>query len=123
LKGAAVSVLKKLRDRLKRRTLRVRSHQVSRGKKMRISVNRSLNHIYAQIIDDSKHATVLSYSSLNMTKPSGKKAEIAKQVGLELGKMALTKNITDVFFDRGGYLYHGRIKALAEGLREAGLKF
>ena len=118
-----MSLLKKFKQKLRRRTLRVRSAQKSRGAKIRISVSRSINHISAQIIDDSKHATLVSYSSLNLEKPSGKKVEIAKQVGLELGKMAINKNISDVFFDRGCYLYHGRVKALAEGLREAGLKF
>ena len=117
-----MSLLKKFKQKLRRRTLRVRSAQ-NRGSKARISVFRSINHIYAQIIDDNKHATLVSYSSANLEKPSGKKVDIAKQVGLELGKMAISKNISDVFFDRGCYLYHGRIKALAEGLREAGLKF
>lgn len=118
-----MSLLKRLQQRLQRRTYRVRASQVSRGEKLRISVCRSLNHIYAQIIDDSKHATVVSMSSLNLKNPTGKKVDIAKQVGLELGKKALEKKITDVFFDRGRFLYHGRVRALADGLREAGLKF
>jgi large subunit ribosomal protein L18 len=107
---------------MQRRIHRVRSNQ-SRGERLRISVNRSLNHIYAQIIDDNKHETVASYSSQQLDKLVGKKTEVAKKVGLELGKIALTKNIGPVFFDRGSYLYHGRVKALADGLREAGLKF
>ncbi len=118
-----MSLLKKLQQRLKRRILRIRGGQQSRGQKHRITVYRSLNHIYAQIIDDAQHQTVLSYSSLNMKGAAGKKSDVAKSVGMELGKMALGKNITDVFFDRGGYLYHGRVRALADGLREAGLKF
>lgn len=118
-----MSSLKKIRQTTQRRIFRVRGAQLHRGEKLRISVRRSLNQIYAQIIDDSKHETVLSYSSLQLKDAAGKKTEIAKQVGLELGKMALEKRIGDVFFDRGGYLYHGRIKALADGLREAGLKF
>jgi large subunit ribosomal protein L18 len=118
-----VSFLKKLALRHKKRVLRVRSRQLSRGEKLRISVFRSLNHIYAQIIDDTKHATLLSYSSKQLNKETGSKKEIAKKVGLELGRMATGQKIADVFFDRGGYRYHGRIQALAEGLREAGLKF
>lgn len=118
-----MSVLRNLRLRGKRRVLRIRSRQYSRGEKLRISVFRSMNHISAQIIDDAKHATLLSFSSLNLKKATGSKKEIAKKVGLELGKMAVQKGIGDVFFDRGGYLYHGRIQALAEGLRESGLKF
>ena len=60
---------------------------------------------------------------MNLKKPSGSKKDVAKQVGLELGKMAVEKGLGDVFFDRGCYLYHGRVRALAEGLREAGVKF
>lgn len=115
--------LKTIKLRNRRRTFRVRNQQYSRGLKPRISVFRSLNHISAQIIDDSQHTTVLSLSSRNMKNATGSKREVAKQVGLELGKLAVSKKINDVFFDRGGYLYHGRVAALAEGLREAGLKF
>lgn len=118
-----MSLLKKLKHRRRRRTLRVRGGQISRGIKPRISVFRSLNHIYAQIIDDNKHSTVLSLSSCNLKTQSGTKTELAKMVGLELGKMAVGQNLSEVFFDRGGYLYHGRVSALADGLREAGLKF
>lgn len=118
-----MSLLKRLKQRIRRRVMRVRARQQSRGEKLRISVYRSLNHIYAQIVDDSKHATVLSYSSLTLKEASGTKKEIAKQVGMELGKMAIKQSISDVYFDRGGFLYHGRVQALAEGLREAGLKF
>jgi large subunit ribosomal protein L18 len=118
-----VSLLKRLQARHKRRVLRVRSAQVSRGDKLRISIFRSLSHIYAQIIDDANRLTVASCSSKTLTNVKGSKKEIAKQVGLELGKIATSKNIDNVFFDRGGYLFHGRVQALAEGLREAGLKF
>jgi large subunit ribosomal protein L18 len=118
-----VSLLKKHRQRIRRKVLRVRGRQFSRGTKLRVSIQRSVCHIYAQIIDDAKQETVLSYSSLNLKKAPGTKKELAKKVGLELGKMAVDKKIADVFFDRGGFLYHGRVQALAEGLREAGLKF
>lgn len=118
-----MSLQKRLKQTQRRRVLRVRAKQLSRGSKNRISVFRSLNHIYAQIIDDNKHETLLSWSSLNLSKAKGSKKDLAKRVGLELGKMAIDKNINDVFFDRGQYLYHGRVQALADGLREAGLKF
>lgn len=103
--------------------MRVRGGQVSRGSKPRVSVFRSLNHIYAQIIDDNNHSTLFSLSSNSLKAQSGTKKELAKIVGLELGKMAVAQNLSEVFFDRGGYLYHGRVSALADGLREAGLKF
>jgi large subunit ribosomal protein L18 len=120
-----VSLQKKIQKRVQRRTYRVRNKQLSRGKKFRISVFRSLTNIYAQIIDDSAAKTILSFSSLSLNDGHkiGDKKAIAKKVGMELGKLALEKSITDVFFDRGQYLYHGRVKSLAEGLREAGLNF
>ncbi len=118
-----MSLLKKIQVRTNRRKFRVRNAQVSRGTKMRISVHRSLKQIYAQVIDDSKHETVAAFSSLNLTKTQGDKEEIARLVGAELGKLLLQKNVTEVFFDRGQFLYHGRVKALAEGLRESGLRF
>lgn len=89
----------------------------------RVAVFRSLNHIYAQIIDDSVGSTIVSFSSLNLKEKKADKKTIAKEVGLQLGKLALGKSLEKVFFDRGRYLYHGRVKALAEGLREGGLKF
>lgn len=120
-----MSLLKKIQKRLHRRSCRVRNKQTGRGKKFRISVFRSLNNIYAQIIDDNAATTVLSFSSLSLGKrgKNDDKKAVAKKVGIELGKLALEKSITDVFFDRGRYLYHGRVKSLADGLREAGLKF
>jgi large subunit ribosomal protein L18 len=118
-----MSLQKKIKLRAQRRTFRVRNKFVSKGLKPRISVFRSLQHIYAQIIDDASQITLLSFSSKNFTEKVGDKKEVAKRVGVELGKMAAAKEITDVFFDRGSYLYHGRVKALADGLREGGLKF
>lgn len=94
---------------------------------MRLSVYRSLKHIYAQIIDDIKGYTLVSASSLDKEfKENGSykgNIETAKKVGKLLAERALEKNIKKVVFDRGGYLYHGRIKALAEAAREAGLEF
>lgn len=114
---------KKIKTRAERRSYRVRNRQVSRGVKPRVSVFKSLSQIYAQIIDDKMHSTLVSFSSLNLKKESGDKKTIAQKVGAELGKKALEKGIKEVFFDRGNYLYHGRIKALAHGLRESGLIF
>ena len=82
-----------------------------------------MKHIYVQIIDDNAHKTLLGFSSLNLSTKAGDKKAVAKLVGMELGKLAVEKNIENVFFDRGLYLYHGRVQALADGLRESGLKF
>jgi large subunit ribosomal protein L18 len=89
----------------------------------RLSVFRSNKQIYAQLIDDEQGHTLLASSSKILTDASGNKSEIAKEVGLDLAKKAVEKGISTVCFDRGGYLYHGRVKALAEGAREGGLKF
>lgn len=117
---------KKLALRKQRKTFRVRNHlkENSCGR-LRISIFRSLQHIYAQVIDDVAKETLVSFSSLMMDKTlvKGDKKEIAKLVGLELGKKALEKEIKHVYFDRGSNIYHGRVKALAEGLRESGLEF
>ncbi len=92
----------------------------------RLAVFRSLNHIRGQIIDDTTGNTLVAFSSFakdaNIDR-SKKKTEQSFEVGKKLGEMALAKGIKKVSFDRGGYLYHGRVKALAEGARKAGLKF
>lgn len=118
-----MSRTKKIKKREIRRTFRVRNNFSSKGVKLRISVYRSLSNIYSQIIDDSTGVTVASYSSVILKDKKGNKSEIAKKVGIELGKIAKEKSIDSVFFDRGRYKYHGRIAALADGLRENGLKF
>ena len=105
----------------KKRAYRVRNKQNAREKKIRISVFRSLKHIYAQIIDDNEHKTLVSFSSMKLDNAALSKKEIAKQVGLALAKKAVEKNIDNVFFDRGRFLYHGRVQALVEGLREGGM--
>ena len=87
----------------------------------RLSVFRSLTNIYAQLVDDSKGVVLVSASSIKTKKGNG--SEIAKQIGLELAKKAAEKKIKSCVFDRGGYLYHGRVKALADGAREGGLQF
>jgi large subunit ribosomal protein L18 len=89
----------------------------------RLNVYRSLNHIYAQIIDDDKGETLLSASSLAAKAKTGGNVAAAKVVGKLVAERAIEKGIKKVVFDRGGYLYHGRVKALADAAREAGLEF
>lgn len=89
----------------------------------RLSVFRSAKHIYAQIIDDLNGVTLASASSLALKAEDGGNKEGAKKVGEAIAKAAADKGIESVVFDRGGYLYHGRVKELAEGAREGGLKF
>jgi len=91
--------------------------------KPRLSVFRSNTGIYAQLIDDIKGLTLVNASSQNLAETKGAKCDVAKVVGQKLAEKALANGITDVVFDRGGFLYHGRVKALAEGAREGGLKF
>jgi large subunit ribosomal protein L18 len=115
------------------RNARIRRHQRIRAQlqgtteRPRLSVFRSLNHIYAQVIDDSTGTTLVSGSTVVTdikTEVDGKnKTEQAKLVGSLVAKEALNKGISQVVFDRGGYLYHGRVKALAEAARKAGLQF
>jgi large subunit ribosomal protein L18 len=89
----------------------------------RLNVFRSNKAIYCQLIDDSIGNTLVSASSLDIENCKGSNIEGAKQVGALIGKKAVEKGITQVVFDRGGYIYHGRVKALAEAAREAGLQF
>ncbi|MBO5022585.1 MAG: 50S ribosomal protein L18 [Clostridia bacterium] len=106
---------------------RVRRKLAGTTERPRLCVYRSLNSIYAQIIDDVNGATLVSASTLDADvkkELAGKsKSEQAKLVGQTIAKRALEKNITEVVFDRGGYIYIGRVQALADGAREAGLKF
>ncbi|MCR5422093.1 MAG: 50S ribosomal protein L18 [Bacilli bacterium] len=108
-----------------RRHLRVRMNIAGTASLPRLNVYRSNKHIYAQIIDDEKGVTLVSASSNDkeLKLANGSNVEAAKQVGALVAKRALEQSITAVVFDRGGYLYHGRVQALAEGAREAGLKF
>ena len=110
-----------------RRHYRVRQKISGNGAKPRLCVFRSLNHIYAQIIDDSQSNTLVSASTLDAEMKSNgnekSKTETAGLVGKLLAKRAVDKGISEVAFDRGGYKYHGRIKALADAAREGGLKF
>ncbi len=89
----------------------------------RLSVFRSNAHIHAQIIDDVAANTLVACSSVSLKLENGSNVEAAKKVGAEIAKLAVAKGIEKVVFDRSGYLYHGRVKALADAARENGLKF
>ena len=107
-----------------KRHLRVRNHIAGTAARPRLNVFRSLKNIYAQIIDDEKGVTLVSASSKDKGFAQyGGNVEAAKAIGAAVAKKALEKGITEVVFDRGGYIYHGRVAALAEAAREAGLKF
>ena len=94
------------------------------GKRPRLCVFRSLKHTYAQLVDDEKGSTLVSASTLEGKQgKSGSNIEAAKQVGQLIAQKAQEQGVSGVVFDRGGYVYHGRVKALAEAAREAGLKF
>jgi large subunit ribosomal protein L18 len=113
----------------KRNEIRKRIHTRIREKlsgtteRPRLNVYRSLNHIYAQVIDDQKGETLASASSLSLKLKTGGNVAAAKEIGKAVAEKAVEKGIKKVVFDRGGYLYHGRIKALADAAREAGLEF
>ena len=111
----------------KRRHARVRRRLSGTSDQPRLNVFRSLNHIYAQVIDDTNGLTVASASSLDANVRGGStgktKAEQATMGGKLVAERALDAGVSTVVFDRGGYKYHGRVKALAEAAREAGLKF
>jgi large subunit ribosomal protein L18 len=111
----------------KRRHGRVRQRAIGTPEKPRLNVFRSIEHIYAQVVDDSTGHTIVSASTvdkeLKAQLKSGGNIEAAKLVGGLVGKRAVEKGIGQVVFDRGGYQYHGRVAALADGAREAGLKF
>ena len=113
----------------KRRQARVRKHVSGSSDRPRLNVFRSLNHIYAQVIDDSNGVTLVSASTVDKNLRtaglfSGKsRIEQAGEVGKAVAERALEAGVKEVVFDRGGYKYHGRVRALAEASREAGLKF
>jgi large subunit ribosomal protein L18 len=118
---------KKMSDRLKSRAkakVKIRKKIEGTAERPRLSVFRSSKHMYAQLIDDVSRTTIVSFST---DKVEGLKStsncDAAKAVGANIANAAKSKNITKIVFDRSGYVYHGRIKALAEGAREAGLEF
>jgi large subunit ribosomal protein L18 len=111
-------------SRRKRIHFRIRKSITGTSTRPRLSVFRSNSQIYAQLVDDSKGLTLVSASSSAKDfKVEGTKSDVARQVGANLAKLALEKGLENVVFDRSGYLYHGRVKALAEGARDGGLKF
>lgn len=114
---------KKLNSR-ERRKVRIRKKVFGTAERPRLTVFRSAKHIYAQLIDDDKGITLVSSSTATEDfSKAGKKSEQAKAVGAALAAACKSKNIEGVVFDRNGYLYHGRVKAVADGAREAGLQF
>ena len=117
IKKESSNVMRKIRH------TRVRNKIAGTSEVPRLNVFRSNNNIFAQIIDDEKQITLVSASSVELKIKNGGNAEGARAVGKDLAEKAKKKNITKVVFDRGGYLYHGRVKALAEAARENGLEF
>jgi large subunit ribosomal protein L18 len=120
--------MSKLSDRIKRRQGRVRGLlRRAAAERKRLTVYRSSKHIYAQVVDDDRGVTLASASSIEKTTretlKSGANLNAAKTVGKLIAERAKGKGITNVVFDRGAYLYHGRVKALAEAAREGGLNF
>jgi large subunit ribosomal protein L18 len=105
----------------KRIHTRIREKLSGTTERPRLCVHRSLNNIYAQVVDDSQGVTLASASTIKGK--SGGNVAAAKEVGKSIAEAAVAKGIKRVVFDRGGYLYHGRIKALADAAREAGLEF
>ena len=108
--------------RLKRRK-RVRAKISGTAACPRLSVYRSLNHIYAQLVDDANGVTLAAAATVEKEFEYGGNKEAAKAIGKLIAERAIEKGITTVVFDRSGYLYHGRVKELAEGAREGGLQF
>src|ERR1700688_2831625 len=120
--------MSRLSDRTARRTATIRRKiKLRAGARARMSVFRSSKHIYVQVIDDIKGETLATASSLEKTMRDGGKTganiDAAKAVGKLLAERAVKNGVTEVVFDRGGYLYHGRVKALADAARESGLSF
>ena len=117
-------ISKKDRSQIRvKKHMKLRNRFAGTAERPRLSVYRSNMHIYAQIIDDVHGTTLVACSSVDMKLANGGNVEAAKAVGAEVAKRALAANITKVVFDRGGYVYHGRVQALAEAAREAGLDF
>ena len=104
---------------------RIRKGLAGTGERPRLNVFRSLQHVYAQVIDDTRGSTLVAASSLDKDFPlrGGGNVAAAREVGKLIAQRALEKGIRQVAFDRGGYRYHGRVKALADAAREAGLQF
>lgn len=110
-----------------RRHRRVRARIIGTSSRPRLCVFRSASHVHAQLIDDENGKTIISMSDIGMkakkSEKAGGKTALAFEVGKMIASLAAQKKILEVVFDRGGYQYHGRVKAVAEGAREGGLKF
>ncbi len=106
-----------------KRRRRIRAKIVGTKKRPRLSVFRSRKHIFVQIIDDQSGCTLLACSDKDLQTNQGTKTQRAKMIGEKLAELALKKGIKKIVFDRGGYKYHGRVKALAEAAKEKGLDF
>ena len=117
--------VKQYKNSRKKRHARVRGKVSGTKNRPRLSIFRSNTYIYAQLVDDSAGKTLVAASDLSLDKKRKdlSKVDIAKEVGKLLGEKALKNKIKKIVFDRGGYKYHGRVKALADGAREAGLVF
>jgi large subunit ribosomal protein L18 len=102
---------------------RIRAKLAGTPERPRLSVHRTLTNIYAQVIDDQSGVTLASASSLALKLKSGGNVAAAKEIGKAVAEAATAKGVKKVVFDRGGFLYHGRVKALADAAREAGLEF
>jgi len=121
-------ITKNTRERWSKKKASIRKKISGTAERPRLTIYRSGKHIYAQIIDDAAGRTIVAASTLSKELREGVKTtksrmEVAKMVGKTAAKLALDKNIKEVVYDRNGYLYHGRVKAVADGAREAGLKF
>lgn len=117
-------IVKESRNEIrKRKHLRVRAKVKGTAERPRLSVFRSNKHIEAQLIDDVKGVTLVSSSSVQLKLKNGGNIEAAAKVGEDIAKKALVAKIEEVVFDRGGYDYHGRVQALADGARKGGLRF
>jgi len=123
----SVKIIDKRKIRIQKKK-RIKKKIFGTAERPRLVVFRSLKHMYAQLVDDQSQKTIVTISSLSKDlkediEKSKSKIDVAKLVGVAIGKRAKELNYTNVVFDRAGYLYHGRVKALAEGAREGGLKF
>lgn len=116
------TIAERTREARVARHRRVRTKILGTPERPRLAVYRSLSHIYAQVIDDAAGRTLAAASSLEQRDGQGSKTERARAVGARIGERAVAAGIANVVFDRGGFLYHGRVKALAEGARGAGLR-
>jgi large subunit ribosomal protein L18 len=124
MSGHIKIVNSKLRKRMRRKAS-IRKRVLGTAERPRLSVFRSTRHIYAQAIDDTANRVLAAFSDLHdgIEADGKKKKEVARAVGMAIGKKLLDLNIEQVVFDRNGYIYHGRVKEVADGAREAGLKF